>query len=1191
MTIRTKIILITVFGLLLTVAVLGGVSVNQAEDILKQHSYESLVSKRDSKIQQLHTYFNERVGDISVLVQSLDVIDLTRELTSLHEHNENNQDKVFHMQEKIIKMTSAHHHNYFTNYIKEYDYDNLLLIDADDGHVLYSTVNDIDYGQGASTKKINGNSSVYQVWKKVKMSGKAAFVDMQSYGPGDDAIAMFLGAPVFVDGALRGIVIFHISLKEINHIMGFREGYKETQHDYLVGQDRLLRSNILLDKDRYTVVASFKNKRISKINTVAVNKALSGHTDIEIIKNSKGKSVLSAYAPLRIEEDILWAMVSEICEDEIMVPIMSARNKMLIISSFLFVLMSTFIYFMVNRNILRPLNDFQEGLVNFFKYLNKESRRVPPLNIRSNDEIGYMAKVINENITKTKAMIASERELSEHDKQLTKELMVLVEENEKHTWIKDGVALLHEKLSGNLNALDVSKISITHVCEYLNADVGVLYSYDDESKILAKSAGYAHKQKEDSLNVFSLGEGSVGEVALQRSPVIIQGLKQDELSVETGIASKTTLNISLFPLVYKDELLGVIEIGSIELLDDSAEEFLTSSSVVIATALASSIQAEKVRDLLEDAKLSNYRLQQQQQLLEESNAQMEEQQQQLEESNAQMEEHRSQLEKQNEALIESQNMLDQKARDLAISNKYKSEFLANMSHELRTPLNSIILLSDMLQENASNHLDEDEIKKAKIIYSSGNDLLKLIGDVLDLSKIEAGMMDLIIDKIDSESLCHNFQEQFEYMAQQKELEFKVIDEYKGEILNDKDRLSQVLRNLISNALKFTHKGSITMKIEDSGDNGVKISVSDTGVGIPKDKIETIFEAFKQADGTTSREYGGTGLGLSISLELIKMMKGNISLESKENEGSTFSITIPNIDEKKEDEKYIHVSQENESSEDDRAILNNDDKAFLIIEDDRVFAEILKDKINIKDEYALIAHDGNTGLRLAKEFNIKGILLDLGLPDIDGIDILKELKLDSDLRDIPVYVISGDKRVELTKAYGADGFAKKALTDEDISVIIEEIKALSGEVDTFINRTNDDKQKDKEKVVLNLENKKILVVDDDIRNVYVLIEALNSRGADVITASNGQEAIDALKYNLDTDLVLMDIMMPVMDGYEAVESIKRNKHTRDIPVIAVTAKAMSDDEDKALKAGFDDYVTKPLQMSYLSTIIEAWIKKS
>ncbi|TWX49263.1 response regulator [Colwellia hornerae] len=907
-------------------------------------------------------------------------------------------------------------------------------------------------------------------------------------------------------------------------------------------------------------------------------------------------------------------------------------------------------------------------------------------------------------------------------------------------WVKEGVNTLNQELSTQTDTVEVSHKSIHFLCTYLNAGIGSLYIFDEETETLKQYANYAYVQREEIANKFALGEGTVGQVARQKSPIQLKNIKRTQLVVDTGTTSEPPLNTYTFPLIYQNKLFGVIEIGSSEIFDANAAEFFLLANEIIATALSSSKQSQKVQKLLEETQIKNQdiekanvqmqeqqqeleeanaQMEEQQQQLEEANAQMEEQQQQLEEANAQMEEQQQQLEEKNLTLEESQLALDKRADDLAMSSKYKSEFLANMSHELRTPLNSIILLSDMLQDDMFGHLDKEEIKKASIIHNSGNELLRLINDVLDLSKVEAGKMDVIVDSFKSSTFNEEIGAQFEHQVEEKNLKFITSDSYKGVIRSDKDRLAQVVRNLISNALKFTKQGTISLDIKNGDNDSIEVSVSDTGIGISNDQLKSIFEAFQQADGGTSRIYGGTGLGLSISKELIHMLGGEIRVISKINEGSTFSIIIPNMKKGTNEDtdvnkhtdvdnhQEIKLAQTNtsiiESIDDDRGLLTAVDKVFLIIEDDRGFAETLRERINKENEYALIALNGKDGLALAKEYDVKGVLLDLGLPDMNGIDVLKEFKMNPSLRKIPVYVISGEERAKQTLEHGAIGYSFKPVARNDISHAIEKInsfnekkvkdlllvedddtqrealleftqsgtvkstgvstkeaalkeldkgiydgiiidlglddgngyeiceyikenniqipiiiytgkslsteeeqklrqytdtiviktvasqKRLLEEVDIFMHRV---KVKNKGKVQnindIDLSGTKILVADDDIRNIYVLSEALGSKGAEIITANNGKEAVDTLDEHSDIDVILMDIMMPVMNGYEATKIIKSNASTKHIPIIAVTAKAMAEDQVKALEAGCDDYISKPLKMDISLGIVKSWI---
>jgi len=941
-----------------------------------------------------------------------------------------------------------------------------------------------------------------------------------------------------------------------------------------------------------------------------------------------------------------------------------------------------------------------------------------------------LRKVVNPIILLTRNVqkISSSENETNNNKNEIKSLSLAIDiMNEKiaqNTWKQEGVLLLNNELGGVSTAQEVASKSLDFLCNYLKTGVGVLYVFDEEKQILNQLASYAYVKRESLASSFALGEGTVGQVALQRSPIHLSNIQRTHMTIDTGTTSEAPLNTYTFPLVFQKELVGVIEVGSSVYLEDRFLELYSLCNTVIATAMASVKQSEKVDALLVTTKESNTLLQKQQDEVKEANIQMQEQQQQLEEANTQMEEQQQQLKsntimlkEKNDTLLSSQSQLDKKIKDLALSSKYKSEFLANMSHELRTPLNSIILLSDMLHDNKAQGMNEEEVKKASIIHESGKDLLRLIDDVLDLSKIEAGQMELIIDNFKSTDICEVFQNQFTYTAENKGIEFKVVDEYNGSVNNDKDRLSQILRNLMSNAMKFTKEGSVTLHISQTQDQKIKFSVIDTGIGIAKAKVLSIFEAFQQAEGGTSREYGGTGLGLSISKELAKLMKGEVLLESEEGKGSIFSIIIPNLtegldlsetQEPRETEEFNDVKTNKKVAEeliiqDDRKTISSTQETFLIIEDDKNFASILREKINDREEYALIALTARDGLDLAQQYNIKGVLLDLGLPDMDGMDVLKVFKTNASLRKIPVYIISGGDKEKITKDNGAFGYEQKPISSSVISSILEKINSfnkktvkdllivednkthrnalieflgnnslrikgvstvseakqelkkrlydgiildieldegngydiceyikeekidipiiiytgsnltheeekklrkytdsiviktassqvrLLDEVDIFMHRVSEKVQVDSNKAQdIDLSGKKILVVDDDIRNIYVLSEALGSQGAEIITASDGQEAIDILSENLDTNVVLMDIMMPVMNGYESTKIIKNSADTQNIPVIAVTAKAMQEDKDKAIEAGCDDFISKPLQMNILLGIVKGWL---
>lgn len=986
------------------------------------------------------------------------------------------------------------------------------------------------------------------------------------------------------------------------------------------------------------------------------------------------------------------------------------------------VLLGISVAFLIYRNIHNLLSRFQNGLMGFFAYLNAEQNDVKLLDQSSNDEIGTMSKVVNKGIEKTK---------------------LILQEKELQAWIKSGITELNQNLSNLRTLEEVTQESITYISNYINAGVGVFYIYDKESESLSQYSSFAHVVRDELSTSFKIGEGVVGQVAMQKSPIMLKNIKKDEALITTGTITQASYNTYTFPLVYNDVLYGVIELGSFEVFDEKTITLLDSIERAVCIALSGAFQNQKVNELLlntklandelktkqEELEIANTNMQYQQQQLEEANANMEEQQQQLEEANASMEEQQQQLKiseqnlkLQNQQLEDTKKEILQKAEELELSGKYKSEFLANMSHELRTPLNSIILLSSLLKKNSKATLSNDDIKKAKTIFESGNELLRLINDILDLSKVESGKMEVIVDSFESSEFLEQMKEVFDFTASDKGLEFKIDDQYKGLINSDKDRISQIVRNLISNAFKFTKDGSVTLQIAPSKyeDKDVEFSVIDTGIGIPKQKQEDIFKAFTQADGSTSREYGGTGLGLSISKELSHLLGGTIELHSEEGKGSRFSINLPLLSssntkpvqsespkENKSDKPVQSIPQTCEvvsvaTVEDDRDTIKKGDETYLIIDDDKTFAEIVYEEIKHNGYKGLIALDGTSGLKLVKEYDIKGILLDLTLPDMDGVDILKELKSNHATRHIPVHVISSKDKDTHTLELGAIGYLQKPVFDGDINEVIasindfqeKKIKDLLIVEDDKVHRealielvgegvnikgvqsateainevkkdiydtvvvdlglidgtgyevceyiknthpnlpiiiytgrelTNDDKQKlhaysnsiimktvnSNERILseinlflhredssnsqeqitvmdeVDLEGQKVLIVDDDIKNIFVLEAALQEYNATTLSAFNGQEAIDVLKENSDINLVLMDIMMPVMNGYDAMQIIREDDSLKHIPIIAVTAKAMKDDREKCISLGADEYLSKPIDINLLGEMIKEW----
>ncbi len=611
--------------------------------------------------------------------------------------------------------------------------------------------------------------------------------------------------------------------------------------------------------------------------------------------------------------------------------------------------------------------------------------------------------------------------------------------NKNEIYFSDGIGEFSDKIAGITDDVELSKQAITVACHYVNGSRGVVYTFDKEKKLLQLVASYAYNTRDNVSNVLKLGEGVVGQVGLEKEAILLKNIQDDIYDIQTGTTLSKPKEVFTFPLVHEGELFGVIEVMSLNNFTEVQKEYLLKAGTVLATSLFATTQNMQIKTLLKDSKRAYEELQLQSKELKESNTQMEKQQEQLTLQAREMK-------LKNEELIKAKNDLDKRAEDLERASKYKSEFLANMSHELRTPLNSIILLSKLLTQNQNGTLSQSDISKSSVIYKAGNDLLLLINDILDLSKIESGNMELSESEVYTGEIVDEIKGLFGEVAKDKKIGFKINDNFQNSFIVDKTKLLQILKNLLSNAFKFTKEGEVLMSISKD-DNNLIIEVKDSGIGIPKAKLALIFEAFKQVDGSISREYGGTGLGLSISKTFVDLMDGTIEVESQENKGSVFRVILP----RKQDKKVQPVTT--------RSVI------------------------------------------------------------------------------------------------------EKFLDNQDNS---EESKT--------------------ERL---LEGKNILIVDDDSRDIFTLSSVLQEAGAETYSALSAQEAFEILENEQEIDIVLMDIMMPVMDGFKAIEQIRSDVRFKDMPIIAITAKMMQEDKEKCLSMGVNEYLTKPVDNTKLIEFIGSW----
>ena len=564
--------------------------------------------------------------------------------------------------------------------------------------------------------------------------------------------------------------------------------------------------------------------------------------------------------------------------------------------------------------------------------------------------------------------------------------------------------------------------------------------------------------------------------------------------------------------------------------------------------------------------------------------------------------------------------VEEKAEQLSLTSKYKSEFLANMSHELRTPLNSLLILSKLLADNPQGNLNEKQTEFARTIHSAGSDLLSLINDILDLSKIESGTVSIEVGDMPMSTLKQHMERTFRQLAADKGLEFNVQfdDSLPGTIRTDEKRLQQVVLNLLSNAFKFTSQGGVTLAVHCAeggwstnhpvlrgADKAIQISVTDTGIGIPEDKQKLIFEAFQQADGTTSRKYGGTGLGLSISREIARLLGGELQVKSKPGEGSTFTLFVPlqaaspaAVAPGASTARYDNSGAIVPSAlplgfdvSDDRDQLGND-PFVLIVEDDPTFASILLDLAHEAGLKGVVSTAGAGTLAMARKLQPHAITLDLGLSDIDGFVLLDLLKHDPLTGHLPIHVISGADKVQSVMAMGAFGVTEKPADHEELLRVFSELSELVSKTERKIlvsEGAND--VLPTARAVPELAGAKILIVDDDIRNIYSLTSVLESYDVEVLHAERGRDGILILEQTPGIDIALIDIMMPEMDGYETMQNIRANPQLADVPLVAVTAKAMKGDRQKCLDAGASDYIAKPVDIELLLALLRVWIGRS
>ncbi len=1463
---KPKLVLLFLMTGIFPLIVLGILGSTLSTKALMEKSFNQLDTVKELTRSRFTAFLTERFEELELLAATKDVKEACRDLTRYHASTGTAPGETFPVNNLEYRRLHERYLPHLSLYIQAYDYQDIFIIGSGNGELLFSATGMTPAGEALSRGALK-HTGLGELWRKVVETENAVFVDFEPYRPSGNMESAFTGYPVYDEsGKMICVIALQLTSRFINEIMASRDGMGETGESYLIRRY----SGEGGQKDRY----EFR----SDLKTMGDGKYVIGYAFGEVLPywkdamesgtyggnglytDSAGNAVLVSYSAL----DFLgvdWALISKIDKAEVTAPIWGLIKSIILGGCVIFLLIAAG-SFRFAWGLTQPIVKDME-----FAQAISRGELERNLNLKRKDELGDLGRALN-------SMAANLREVG---------------------WLQNGKEGLDDQLRGDMDTEEMSRLFIAYVVKHLEAQVGAFYSTEDE-KILELTASYAFTDRQGNFSRIEVGEGLVGQVALEREIIVFSNVREGAPKLNYGFGEKPLDHFLTAPLIFQDRLLGVFQVGSTAPFSHLQRRFIEKNIENVSILFNAARSRKLIHDLLDTArtqqeelqtanweleaqtkalKESEQELQVQQEELQVTNEELEEQTKALKESerelqtqqeelrvmneeleeqtgalkrseaelmaqqeelrvtNAELEERtkalkrqKSELGEKNNELLRAQENIKQKARDLEVASKYKSEFLANMSHELRTPLNSILILSQLFAGNREENLTEKQVESAKAIHSSGSDLLKLINDVLDLSKVEAGMLELSIEEMLTEAMAGDLKRLFAGVAENKGVDF-IIDIETGapdSIRTDSHRLQQILRNLITNAFKFTEEGSVTLTVTRphthmdlsasplTSDTAVALVVKDTGIGIPKEKQEDIFNAFQQADGSTSRKYGGTGLGLSISRELAGLLGGEIRLSSREGEGCTFTLLLP-LDHAQTASEPIAGSRENRATQipgprngsptptvaggngnenpatgktpgiaaapaspppgeprnapaeietgasrdpagsgneasrgsgesgidaprgpekakpalaqskpapppeniegikDDRRNIKESDNALLIIEDDPKFAAILRDLARDRGFKCLVAGDGETGLHFADYYAPSAILLDIGLPGIDGWAVMERLKENPDLRHIPVHFISARDDSMDALRMGAIGYLtkpvsvekvedtltriettlstpmKRLLVVEDDELQRESIKELIGngdvstttvgtgkeafheivtgsydciildlgledmsgfdflkmirddvhcprvpiiiytgrdltreeeeklqkyaetiiikgarsperlldETSLFLHRVEanlpEEKQRairvshDKEAV---LSGKNILLVDDDMRNVFALSSVLEEKEMKITVARNGLEAVEQVDENQEIDLVLMDIMMPEMDGYEAMTEIRKREQFEKLPIIALTAKAMKGDRNRCIDAGASDYLAKPVDTDKLLSMLRVWL---
>ncbi len=1399
---RTLFVRFLIFAIV-PMIIIGVVSINNGVTTIKEARLEGLTVVAMAKQQRLIEYFKLIETNLRLQAELVNTINFLSELKSeskkyiksLKEYTRSYQWAT--IEDKYAADISR--------FLTAHNYIDILLID-NEGNVLYSVRHDDDLGRNLFNGKYT-NTRFSQAAKSAINTGRPVYSDMEFYAPYQNKLSSFyMQAVVNEVGKKIGLLAIHLSNDPITNIMNEIVSFGETGETYLVGKDLLMRAKTKYNNKEGILRTRVDTQNIKNwFNRDDNNNKNKNKLESGLYKNYRNVYVLGIQIPFEIT-GIQMLVVSEINEQEAYLSANRLTNIIIVITLITFLIV-VIISIYSARVLTRPIKEISNwareiSVGNLFKknivapdneigVLNKtfcelvdslqsvtwimESFSVGDLSTkmekRSKNDILIIALIQLRNSMRAVVKQANEISRGEYENNfivrgerdelgnalvnMTANIQQAKMKNNEQDWIKTGQTGLSEVMRGEMGLGVLANNVIMFLCQHLSSCMGIIYIAEED--LLHLSGSYACNNNEIIRKNVLFGDGIVGQCAVNRKYIVFDDVPDDYIKIKSGLGDSLPEQILIIPLVYNDKVYGVMELCFLKKTQSRELEFLEIVDESIAIVISTIFSRNQINETLYQVQEKSEELQSQQEELKASNEELEEQTQLLRQSEEELKLANNELESKSKSLKLQKNSVEEKnkevelkAKELESASKYKSEFLANMSHELRTPLNSLLILSKMLRDNSEGNLNDKQIEWANVITNSGSELLELINEILDLSKVESGKMEVNISQVDINELIKSIVEKFDPLAKNKDIKFNIDNRLKQEInlTTDYQRLSQILKNLLSNAIKFTDSGAVTFSLylakdevksnkinQFKVDNMLALSVTDTGIGIARKKMNAIFKAFQQEDGSISRKYGGTGLGLSISKQLAGLLNGEITVENSPQGGCVFTLYIPISYELDNDmllleddniENDIILDDENDSDQalssqledinidiyipDDRNHITKNKKTVLIIEDNMDFAALLLELVRTQNYLGLVAGDGRSGIKLAEEFKPTAILLDIGLPDMSGEDVLTYFKAHVKTRHIPIHIISAMIKENKYLQKGAVGFlskpvnmasieklftkinnivdskiktilliednqdsqiaisaliendftkivtasdiesAKKILISQKIDCVlldiglpdsygidfITELKEdflddcpliihtgrelsdfelaeinraassviikcaeshdrLLDETMLFLHHVDSRLPKNQRKVIHSLHDsekifldKKILVVDDDMRNLFALSGLLSERGIKVVMAENGQDALDKLLDNPDFDLILMDIMMPIMDGYEAIKLIRNNQDTRLIPIICLTAKAMQEDRQMCIDAGANDYLTKPIDIEKLLSILRVWL---